>query len=108
MGVWLSLILSVENGITKSLGYSKLEALGSDIQEAADAVCLMGPGSSKKINTVDSFLEFSGETITVSSGKTKITKQARCEVARAELKVGEKQELFLENKGGKIEISKAG
>lgn len=108
MGVWLSLILSVENGITKSLGYSKLEALASDIWEAADAVCLMGPGSTKKISAADSALEFSDKTITVSLGKTKITKLSRCVVERAELNVGEKQELFLKNAGGKIEISKTG
>ncbi|MFH0818158.1 MAG: class III signal peptide-containing protein [Candidatus Micrarchaeota archaeon] len=106
-GVWLSLIFSVEHGITKSLEYSKIEALASDIREAADAICLMGPGSSKEVKIgLSAKLEFSGKEMKLSSGGKVVKKPLRCETFSETAKLAEIGMVFLENVEGKIRIKK--
>ncbi len=105
IGVWLSLIFSVESGVSNSLEYSRLESLASDIQEGADGVCLMGPGSSKVVKVGwEVKLVLSGKELTAEANGKKITALLRCESWGGSVEVSEGDELIVKNVRGKIEI----
>lgn len=106
LSVWVSLILTVAEGVGESIEFSNLCALGADIREAADAVCLMGPGSSRVVEPdFGAEVGFSGRTLTVSSGGMKVVESMRCESARASMKLNIGGELRIENREGKLDVT---
>ena len=107
LSVWLSLILKVEGGIERSLEFSRLEAAASDIREAADAVCLMGPGSSKSVPVGgDSEVTFSRKQLELEANKRVVREALRCESFGESIEIAGTGELVLENAGGVIKIKK--
>ncbi len=105
--VWLSLILKVEGGIEKSLEFSRLEAAASDIREAADAVCLMGPGSSNAMKVSgNAKLTLSGKEMALEMGGRAVKEVLRCESSGKSIAIAGPSELVLENLEGKIKIKK--
>ena len=106
MSLWLSLILVVKNGIGDSIEFSKLEAIGSDIRETCDAVCLMGPGSSRTVGVeMDAKTEFFGKKITLYAGKAKTEEILRCRINSATISLDKNDELVVKNIGGMVSVS---
>ncbi|MFH1470249.1 MAG: hypothetical protein ABIF01_00715 [Candidatus Micrarchaeota archaeon] len=105
ISVWFSLILNVKGGIEGSRELLELEAAASDLREAADAVCLMGPGSSREVEVKIGAgkLELEKKGLELSVGSRTVQKTLRCECMTRAIKIGESPILF-ENKGGKIVV----
>ncbi|MFH1447866.1 MAG: class III signal peptide-containing protein [Candidatus Micrarchaeota archaeon] len=105
ISVWLSLILTVGDGIEESVAFSRLDALASDVREAADAVCLMGPGSSRSLTVGTADIGFSERTVTVSSENEKVRKRLRCACVTKQLSFEGETKLVIKNIKGTIEVS---
>jgi uncharacterized protein (UPF0333 family) len=106
MSIWLSLIFSVKDGVSKSLDNSQLGALASDVREAADAVCLMGEGSAKEVEISGNLkIELAGKMLVLSSKAGEIKKTLRCPAIGTSVLVREKEKVIVQNLGGKISLS---
>ena len=103
--VWLSLILDVKKGIDGSLSFSLLMATASDLREAADAVCLMGPGSSKEVAIkAGAAVELSGREMRVSSSGKVASLALRCETIGGKDKLAGNSAVVFQNEEGKIKM----
>lgn len=105
LSIWLSLILSVRTGVTTSLDHLQLEAMASDLREAADAVCLMGPGSSKEAELAGGVrIDFSTDSFTLYSGKERIKKELRCPGTESSVSIPKKRTALIRNADGRISL----
>ncbi len=79
LSVWISLVFTVKDGVERSIEIERIRGIASDVRNTADAVCIMGPGSSKSIEIEDVRLEFKGKELIAHTDSDKIQYSLRCE-----------------------------